>query len=1806
MSSREAYLNESPPLAGDDDIYSDKVPRTIELLISYLEVAGLATPELFGGDPSVQEINDVIDRLRTGHSPDVAAVTRESVRLAAASLAAYIRQLPKPLLVPPHYEALCSVMDAESYGERIASVRDRVAEMPESHQSVLHRLFHFLSKLAGRSTAPGNTAEELVAFWVGMITPMHERGRGMLRNEHRLVGLMVQQHACIFEGSLDAFELPELPLPPHLAATDQRRAKGGWQRIKASLLRDSRGQFKIQVREDECGIYLDVIAPTDVSDDRHKLAERDYLVSLQRHKVEELTLAAVRSMIRDAGSIVEMEVRRYVTEASEAAWAEQLAWAERERREQSQLERYQQSVQQYVEQPHHPAVHQQPQPAHHPSHAQPYAQPHIQAQPQPSHSSHPQPHSQPFHPSHPQPHPHSHHPPTPTPGASQHSPRATVQPGQQPTSVRYAQRQALSLDKLPKAAPARHEPDLWGRHEPAWAPSTASEDLLGLDILSLADPVLPAAPACGMDGAPGAARAGALAAGDTALYRGQPVSILAVHKDDPAGDYYTIRMPNGGTREVEGPLQTVGGGSSAASPRASACLGSDALNGLLCRASPPIAGSSSAGSLPGAASFAPSLTGSCRPLNTQSSLFPASPTDPFAACAMSSAGWMPSPRDSISSCGSASGSTAAASVPPGAMLDAQLFGPNTPVVSAKCPPPPPPPLHEAAPGKPPRPAAPRAAPRAAASSACGAVPAAVGGMRSPVKCSSPPSDSVSDPFGDRNQPSWVPFGAPDPASTAVAPPPFRDKPPPPGAPPEPAPGPEAAAEAARAAAAARAEQEREKARKAEERERRRELDRLEAVARQAQAAASAAEAAKQAEMGELAGLSREEKRARIRTFIEKEQRLKREAADATEAAKREGERLEREEAERRETAERAAREAAEAERLEKVRRKVREKLAAEKKAKAEAEERARKEEEARTEEEARRQAEARARAKREAEVRSAVASAMASDGASALEQALGLAEAEGVEVPELAAARARLKELQDLELKRRAERSRATASLRAAMQADDLELLRRALDSAVAADADAALVSMGEARLIEVEERLAAQERARAEAEARERARTAAVERLNAAVADSEGAGGRGAEAAAAALSALDAAIAEAEAAGVPYHHVWLAKHSRDAVRQEAAAREAAIEAARDALLLAIAACETLRIPALIDAAADAGVPSAELAEARRELEELEREQAERRREEARGELARAVEAGSLEAIEAAAAAAAGAGLDKGELAPARERIEQIREEQAVADRERVAASAELQGLVASKLVDAEAMREGMARAVAAGVDEDVLARGRERQAVLEEEEAQRLEAEELARFEAEEAERREREAVERAEREAREAAEAEERARLAAIEEERAAAAAAAEAARIEEEERLAALEEARIAAEETLRLEAEAADEAIRAAAEEARIEEEERVRLLEEARVEEEMRARIEAEEAEVGSRAAEEEVRRQADVVARAAAARVIQAEAASRMAEEAAAAEARRVEEEEEMAAIAAEIEAEDAAADGMLAAGECSTPPPGEEEEEEEGEDDIAPPSEPYSGDESSRMSDVPDDEGAEMTEDPPSRGDSISSADELESTPAKLVHFGSRSNGVPAADTPALPAFEASFERHFEEQPDGSPDGATGAAACAQCGHAGGAQGAAEAAFAQLQALCEESQASQAAMLVCCEVYRMELSKVEEEAERGSQQGVVNAQNLRIQQLKAQVRQQAAAMRDLAAEMELREAGEDAPAVAERMEQQANQRIERYRTENERLEKELAAVRQTLASSRSRNEVLQQQLADAVHASKRVSLARS
>ena len=71
---RDTYVQPSPPLS--DDVYAEPIPEPVQTLIAYLQQAGPRTPELFGGDPSVRAINDLLDGLAAEPSPSVERLAR--------------------------------------------------------------------------------------------------------------------------------------------------------------------------------------------------------------------------------------------------------------------------------------------------------------------------------------------------------------------------------------------------------------------------------------------------------------------------------------------------------------------------------------------------------------------------------------------------------------------------------------------------------------------------------------------------------------------------------------------------------------------------------------------------------------------------------------------------------------------------------------------------------------------------------------------------------------------------------------------------------------------------------------------------------------------------------------------------------------------------------------------------------------------------------------------------------------------------------------------------------------------------------------------------------------------------------------------------------------------------------------------------------------------------------------------------------------------------------------------------------------------------------------------------------------------------------------------------------------------------------------------------------------------------------------------------------------------------------------------------------------------------------------------------
>ena len=198
---RDTEIQPSPPLQGD--AYGEQIPRVVDETIAYLEHSCVSQPSLFFGEPSVREINDLIDAIRDAPTtPDLPTLSAHRPQLAAAALAAYVHSLPAPLVPSPAYERLCGALGADSYGARVAQVRDAIASLSEPNQAVLHRLFAFLAWLSKRSTAQGNDAARLADFWAPLLTPAapYPKGRPQRTADYRITGLMLQQVACVFQG----------------------------------------------------------------------------------------------------------------------------------------------------------------------------------------------------------------------------------------------------------------------------------------------------------------------------------------------------------------------------------------------------------------------------------------------------------------------------------------------------------------------------------------------------------------------------------------------------------------------------------------------------------------------------------------------------------------------------------------------------------------------------------------------------------------------------------------------------------------------------------------------------------------------------------------------------------------------------------------------------------------------------------------------------------------------------------------------------------------------------------------------------------------------------------------------------------------------------------------------------------------------------------------------------------------------------------------------------------------------------------------------------------------------------------------------------------------------------------------------------------------------------------------------------------------------------------------------------------------------------------------------------------------------
>ena len=1415
----------------------------------------------------MRDINDLIDHLRGGgDGVDCYAATRGDVRLAAAALAAYMRQLPIALLCEPQILSLFAALDVDDYALRIAAIRDTISELPEAHQAVLHRLFYFLRRLSGQGgagNAPGNEAPSLGQFWANMLMPQAaNRARSLRVKEYRITALLLQQSHCIFEGSLETHELPELPLPVHLVEEEEaaEAARKQWVKTKASLLRDSKGRFLISLLEDRGGIHFGRIERSDVHDDREKLQPHDYLCTINRKNADELSLSAVKDIIKHAGSILEVEIRRYApTDAEEDRRRQE---EEKRAREEEQLRRYREQMQQFVAKPMTSTGGIDG--------GTPVAgteafdgQNHAQAS-----------------------------------GRQPPSVPRTAPPRRNSGSGGAAARTACQLGALPSAPSVAPQaggfhpstnPNGFGGGRGSSNPSTnpngfggggsangfggggghggappggspnggsAVDDLLGLDLLT-GDTPPPAQPPQSFS----ANGFGADFGNGSDAHSFFPPPSTADPFGATGGGFGSVAPP----ASMRPPTLSTGGGGRAAA--AGGKPGGKPLSPDLFTPTPP---TSHPGS--GATSHATSPSGGSygsRP----------SHTSPASAQGISPSASAPTPTlqlhltTDVKALGRSSAMRAfcmrltqelskSLSVPSSRIdiVDTALMPEAGAIVVDFIMQPPPAPS-----GGPPSHAVRRMLERmivenafarhpmlraintrkglgeAAASSEPSPVthgvsagvhhasraPSSVATSRASSGAASPRTTAAASSFaaggfaaggpegggfgGGGFGSSAADFGAPAAGSWVAfegggaggtTPPPVASLPideglfgggaggaggtssygasgeggrPAPGTTPPPRTMPPGPVPPPRSSVSPHAD------------------------TPPTEAPKPAVEDVRD-RMSDLRGLSTEEKRERIRLKLEQQRKDKRDAADKEKKRTEEAAKAARDAKAATEEADKTRRLAEKKAREEEYRAAVRARIAAEKKEE---------------EERKRREAEERERAKLEAEIDAMVDAGLEdSDGAggslAVLEEALALADAHSYRSASVGQARARLKALQEADMKRKAELTRATAALEAACTLTDHHLLKETLATAEKAGVEAALMARAEERLavLEEEARVRAEEEARARkaAEAKARRVAEATERMRVAADAAED------------EEDLEDAIDAATELGADRHPIWMAQQVLSRMQEVRVQREEELAAAELLLEEALSAEDADELSAAIAGGVEVGVAEGVLAEARTQLVRLQAERRAAAEEAARTALAEAVEGEDEDVIQLAVDAMVEVGLgESAEVVQAKERSAELAAAREAREEERRAAAGELAQLMASKLTETSALQAAVARAEAAGVASDELASAQERLFEVEEEEAMRLEEEEAARAEEEEAARAIEEAkaaAEEAERLAAEEAEAakreeEERAKLEAEEE--------AERARIEEEEvrRLAEAEAEREAATEELKALLEAPEE-------------------------------------------------------------------------------------------------------------------------------------------------------------------------------------------------------------------------------------------------------------------------------------------------------------------------------------------------------------------------------------------------------
>lgn len=147
-----------------------KVPGLVDRIITTIEMQGLYTEWLYrksGGVSGMRALRNSIEN--DADSIDWAQYHDSAIHIVAATLKAFLRELPEPLMTFEHYDDFMRAATLPDKSDQLRAIYNMMQKLPTTNHGVLARLFFHLARIAQHSDVNKMTAGNLAVVFAPVL-----------------------------------------------------------------------------------------------------------------------------------------------------------------------------------------------------------------------------------------------------------------------------------------------------------------------------------------------------------------------------------------------------------------------------------------------------------------------------------------------------------------------------------------------------------------------------------------------------------------------------------------------------------------------------------------------------------------------------------------------------------------------------------------------------------------------------------------------------------------------------------------------------------------------------------------------------------------------------------------------------------------------------------------------------------------------------------------------------------------------------------------------------------------------------------------------------------------------------------------------------------------------------------------------------------------------------------------------------------------------------------------------------------------------------------------------------------------------------------------------------------------------------------------------------------------------------------------------------------------------------------------------------------------------------------------------------